>query len=67
MRLRPATGEYRKGDRVVYTGGAVFDLLIVRGDVGVVERVEDGWVAAWWPRSGLHSVPSSSVRPVDDA
>jgi hypothetical protein len=50
---------YRKGDRVRYVAAPVFDLIIETGEIGTVERVEHDWVFAWWPRSGLHSVPFS--------
>ncbi len=46
-----------KGTRVVYVASPVFDEIIKTGKVGIVDQVQDGWVFAWWPRSGLHSVP----------
>jgi hypothetical protein len=53
------------GDRVEYLGAGVFDNLIVRGDIGVVRRVGNGWVHALWPRcEGVHSVPIDHVRVV---
>ena len=55
---------YEKGDRVRYIAGPVFDDIIDTGEIGVVERVEQGWVLAWWPRSGLHSVPVTNVEAV---
>jgi hypothetical protein len=58
-------GNYVNGDRVRYVAAPVFDLIIDTGEVGVVERVEDGWIYAWWPRSGLHSVPEGNVEPAD--
>jgi hypothetical protein len=57
---------YVKGDRVRYIARPVFDLIIETGEVGIVERVDDGWVHAWWPRSGLHSVPEPNVEPAGD-
>lgn len=55
---------YERGERVRYTAAPV-DLIIETGEVGVVERVEGHWVFAWWPKSGLHSVPATSVELVD--
>ena len=52
------------GDRVEYIAAPVYDGIIMTGDVGVVVRVEDGWVHATWPRSGQHSVPVANVRAV---
>jgi hypothetical protein len=52
---------YTKGDQVRYIAEPVFDGIIETGEVAIVERVEDGWVYAWWPRSGLHSVPLRNV------
>jgi hypothetical protein len=57
------SGDYTKGDEVRYIAQPVFDGIIETGEVGTVERVEDGWVFAWWPRSGLHSVPLKNVVP----
>ena len=54
---------YEPGDLVEYIAAPVFDLIITTGEVGVVTRVEDGWVHAEWPRSGEHSVPLDNVRP----
>lgn len=54
---------YKPGDRVEYTAEPVFDLIITTDEVGVVTRVENGWVFADWPRSGEHSVPLAHVRP----
>ncbi len=56
---------YAKGDRVRYAAAPVFDLIVKTGEVGVVERTEGEWVYAWWPRSGLHGVPSAHVQPAD--
>jgi hypothetical protein len=56
---------YERGERVRYTAAPVSDLIIQTGDVGVVERVEGHWVYAFWPTSGLHSVPTASVEAVD--
>lgn len=53
---------YRPGDRVEYIAAPVFDLIIRTGDVGVVTKVENGWVHAEWPRSGEHSVPVDHVK-----
>ena len=53
--------EYQPGDRVEYMAEPVFDLIVTTGEVGIVTRVEDGWVFAKWPRSGEHSVPVQSV------
>lgn len=50
-----------------YTAAPVFDLIIETGEVGIVTKVEDGWVFAEWPRSGVHSVPLDHVRAVLDA
>src|SRR4051794_14324745 len=53
------------GDRVEYLESGVFDQMIVGGDVGIVTRVEDGWVFATWPRTDQeHSVPLDHVRLV---
>jgi len=54
-----------KGDRVRYIAAPVFDLIIETGEISIVERVEDDWVIAWWPRSGLHSVPVDNVEAAD--
>jgi hypothetical protein len=54
---------YRPGDHVEYIAAPVFDLIIQPGDIGVVTKVENGWVHADWPRSGEHSVPLGHVRP----
>jgi hypothetical protein len=54
--------EFHFGDRVEYTGEPVFDGIIDTGEVGHVLTVEDGWVKAHWPRSGIHSVPVANVR-----
>jgi hypothetical protein len=54
----------RPGDRIEYLGQNVFDDLIVTGDIGEVDHVEGTWVHAIWPRSGVHSVPTQSVRLV---
>jgi hypothetical protein len=56
---------YRPGDRVQYVGQPVFDGIIDTGEVGTVVKVEEGWVFARWPRSGVHSVPLYSVRLLD--
>jgi hypothetical protein len=53
------------GDRVRYIGAPVFDLIIDTGEIGVVERVDAGWIYALWPRSGVHSVPLTNVEPLD--
>jgi hypothetical protein len=53
---------YRPGDRVEYMAAPVYDLLIETGEIGVVVKVEAGWVHALWPRSGQHSVPVRNVR-----
>ncbi len=58
---------YSPGDLVEYIAEPVFDLIIQTGDLGVVTRVEDGWVFAEWPRSGEHSVPLTNVRPAEPA
>lgn len=59
--------DFRAGQRVEYTGGTVFDGLIETGDVGIVSRVDKGWVYAHWPRSDCeHSVPLDSVRIATD-
>jgi hypothetical protein len=58
-----ASGGYVKGDRVRYIAPPVFDRIIETGEVGVVDTVAEGWVYAWWPRSGLHSVPEGNVEP----
>lgn len=50
------------GDRVEYIAEPVFDLIIETGEIGWVTKVEDGWVHAAWPRSGVHSVPVAHVR-----
>jgi hypothetical protein len=50
------------GDRVEYVGAPVFDGIIDTGEIGWVTKVEGRWVFARWPRSGIHSVPVSSVR-----
>jgi hypothetical protein len=57
---------YENGDRVRYIAAPVFDGIVDTGEIGLVERVEAGWVFAWWPRSGLHSVPLTNVEPADD-
>ena len=57
---------YKQGDRVRYIAAPVFDLIIETGEVGVVERLDSGWVYAWWPRSGLHSVPIANVEPFEE-
>jgi hypothetical protein len=54
---------YERGDLVEYIAAPVFDLIITTGEIGVVTRVDDGWVFARWPRSGEHSVPVGHVRP----
>ena len=59
------SGSYRKGDRVRYIAAPVYDLIIETGEIGVVERVDGEWVFAWWPRSGLHSVPVTNVELFD--
>jgi hypothetical protein len=56
--------ELEPGDRVEYVAAPVFDEIIVTGEIGVVTAVEDDWVFARWPRSGVHSVPAAHVRPV---
>ena len=53
---------YRPGDRVECVGQPVFDGIIRTGEVGSVVKVEEGWVYALWPRSGVHSVPLYNVR-----
>ena len=58
--------EFIRGDEVRYIAQPVFDGIIDTGEVGRVERVEDGWVFAWWPRSGLHSVPLANVVLVEE-
>ena len=55
-----------RGDAVRYIAQPVFDGIIDTGEVGRVERVEDDWVFAWWPRSGLHSVPLANVVRVEE-
>ena len=40
-----------RGDRVEHLGLGVFDQMIVRGDVGTVTRIANGWVRAQWPRT----------------
>lgn len=50
------------GDRVEYTASPVFDRLVQTGDIGIVTRVEAGWVSARWPL-GEYSVPLAHVRP----
>lgn len=60
-----ANPEYAAGETVRYRGGDVFDRLVRTGDVGVVERVEHGWVHVHFPR-GLYSVPVRSVERVAD-
>jgi hypothetical protein len=50
-----------RGDLVEYVAQPVFDLMIKPGETGIVERVEDGWVYADWPRSGVHGVPLDHV------
>lgn len=57
-----APDSYQPGDEVEYIAEPVFDLIIETGDVGIVTRVEDGWIYATWPRSGEHSVPLRNVR-----
>jgi hypothetical protein len=42
------TVEYRSGDRIQYIAAPVFDLIIETGEIGIVDRVEDGWVFAVW-------------------
>ncbi len=54
--------DYQPGDQVKYIAAPVFDLIIETGEVGVVTKVENGWVHASWPRSGEHSVPLQHVR-----
>src|SRR5438270_12884831 len=56
------TRGYRPGDRVQYVGQPVFDGIIDTGEVGSVVKVDQGWVFAHWPRSGVHSVPLYNVR-----
>ncbi len=56
---------YQAGDRVEYIAAPVFDLIIQTGDVGVVTKVEDGWVFADWLKAGIHSVPAPHVRGFD--
>jgi hypothetical protein len=53
--------EYRSGQRVEYNAAPVYDGIIETGDIGLVTRVEDGWVFAKW-RDGIHSVPLRNVR-----
>lgn len=65
----PGDGRNRElpnpGDRVEYLESGVFDQMIVRGDVGIVQRVEDGWVFATWLRTDQTlSVPIDHVRLV---
>ena len=43
---------YVPGDRVEYMGKTIFDLIIETGDIGIVTRVADGWVFAYWSRAG---------------
>ena len=57
---------YAEGERVRYTAAPVFDLVIETGDIGIVDRVDGDWVYAWWPKGGLHSVPSCNVEPAAD-
>jgi hypothetical protein len=57
---------YVTGDRVRYLAAPVFDMIIDTGEIGIVERVDGGWVFAWWPRSGLHSVPEANVEPAGE-
>lgn len=60
------SASYVAGDRIRYVAEPVFDLLVKPGDVGVVLRVEDGWVVVEWAETGAHSVPIASVRPDAD-
>lgn len=53
---------FNQGDRVEYVDAPVFDGIVATGDIGWVTKVEGSWVFAMWPRSGVHSVPVSSVR-----
>lgn len=53
---------YEMGARVEYTASPVFDRLVQTGDIGIVTRVEAGWVSARWPL-GEYSVPLAHVRP----
>jgi hypothetical protein len=57
-----AAASFNQGDRVEYIDAPVFDGIITTGDIGWVTKVEGSWVFAMWPRSGIHSVPASSVR-----
>jgi hypothetical protein len=54
---------YQPGDRIEYIAQPVFDCIITTGEIGIVVRIEDDWVFAEWPRSGVHSVPVSNTRP----
>ena len=58
---------YQSGDRVKYVAAPVFDLIIETGEIGVVTRVDGGWVYATWPRSGEHGVPVDHVEPAPPA
>lgn len=58
---------YEAGDWVEYVAAPVFDLIIETGEIGVVTKVDGGWVYAEWWRSGLHSVPVEHVRPATSA
>src|SRR5947209_7817700 len=49
---------YRPGGRIEYIAEPVFDAIIDTGEVGAVVSIEDGWVFAAWPRSG---VPRTSL------
>lgn len=49
-------------DRVEYVAAPVYDLIIDTGEVGVVTRLDEGWVWARWPRCGEHGVPLANVR-----
>ncbi len=39
--------DYQPGDQVEYIAAPVFDLIIETGEVGVVTKVENGWVHAF--------------------
>lgn len=53
--------DLKPGERVVYLGEPVFDLIIKTGETGIVEQVQDDSVFADWPRCGIQAVPRSSV------
>ena len=43
---------HEPGDRVVYIGKSMFDMIIENGEVGVVTDTVNGWVFARWSRAG---------------